>query len=135
MASYYPGRDYVDWLGLSIYGKQFRDEGDWAHFRDLIDWPCKEISGVDPSKPVMIAEFGCGEFPSAGDKAQWMRDALKLIPRQSAVKAAVVWHERWQNEDGTFSNLRINSSPATLAAFREGLANPLWLGPPGSPVE
>jgi len=126
MASYYPGPDYVDWLGLSIYGKQFRDEGNWADFADLIDWPYKEITALDPNKPVMVAEFGCGDFPKAGDKAKWMADALEMIPRFPRIKAAIYWHERWENEDGTFSNLRINSSPAVLDAFRQGIRRPPW---------
>ncbi len=28
-AAYYPGPDYCDWLGLSVYGQQFKDES-WA---------------------------------------------------------------------------------------------------------
>ena len=47
------------------------------------------------------------------------------LPR---VKAAVYWHERWQNEDQTYSNLHINSSPESLAAYRKGVADPYWLG-------
>ena len=37
-------------------------------------------------------------------------------------------HERWQNDDQTYSNLHINSSPEALAAYRTGVANPYWLG-------
>jgi len=126
MSAYYPGADYVDWLGLSIYGKQFRS-GDWAEFPDLIDWPYKEITAIDPDKPVMVAEFGVGEFPKSGSKAKWFRDALERIPSYPRIKAAIYWHERWQNEDGSFSNLRINSSPSSLSAFRKGLQNSKWI--------
>ena len=126
MSAYYPGSDYVDWLGLSIYGKQFRT-GDWAEFPDLIDWPYKEITAIDAGKPVMVAEFGVGEFPKSGSKAKWFRDALARIPEYPRIKAAIYWHERWENEDGSFSNLRINSSPRSLAAFRKGLQNPKWI--------
>lgn len=126
MASYYPGGDFVDWLGVSIYGKQFR-AGGWADFSDLLDWPCKELSAVDPSKPLMIAEFGVGDFPKSGNKAKWLSEALGMIPRNPRIKAAVYWHERWQNQDGSFSNLRINSSPGALKAFRRRIADPKWL--------
>lgn len=128
MASYYPGPAYVDWLGLSVYGKQFRNEGDWAEFADLIAWPYEEITALDRSKPVMLAEFGVGDYPKAGSKAKWIADALDSIPKHPRVRAAIYWHERWQNEDGTYSNLRINSSPAALKAFREGIKNPQWIG-------
>lgn len=130
MEAYYPGSDYVDWLGLSIYGKQFRDDGDWADFRDLIDWPYKEITALDRKKPVMVAEFGVGDFPKAGDKAKWIADAFAMIPEYPRIKAAVYWHERWQNEDGTFSNLRVNSSRVALDAFRRGVAGDRWTGAP-----
>lgn len=130
MAAYYPGSDYVDWLGLSIYGKQFRS-GDWADFPDLIDWPYKEISAIDPAKPIMVAEFGVGDFPKSGSKAKWFRDALERIPSYPRIKAAIYWHERWENEDGSFSNLRINSSPTALSAFRKGLQNPKWISAGG----
>jgi hypothetical protein len=131
MASYYPGADYVDWLGISVYGKQFRNEGNWANFRDLIKWPYEEITALDPNKPVMLAEFGVGDFPKSGDKAKWIRDAFAMIPERPRIKAAIYWHERWQNDDGTFSNLRINSSPKVLEAFREGVARPDWIGSKG----
>ena len=127
IASYYPGTDYVDWLGMSVYGQQFRGM-DWFAFKSLIDAPYKELAAVDPSKPVMVAEFGVGDFPKSGDKAQWIRDALSMIPSYPRIKAAVYWHERWQNADGTFSNLRINSSPRSLEAFRAGIADPRWIG-------
>lgn len=128
MASYYPGSGYVDWLGLSVYGKQFRNEGNWADFRDLLQWPYKEICALDPKKPVMLAEFGVGDFPKSGDKARWFRDALEMIPEYPRIKAAIYWHERWQNEDETYSNLRINSSPQALKAFQTGISNPKWIG-------
>ena len=52
---------------------------------------------------------------------------MKKYPR---LKAAVFWHERWQNEDDTYSNLRANSTPEALAAFRTGVADPFWLAEP-----
>jgi hypothetical protein len=133
MASYYPGPGYVDWLGISVYGQQFRNDRAWAFFQDLIDWPLKELSAVDPKKPIMIAEFGVGEFPKSGNKAEWFADALTILPKQPRVQAAVIWHERWQNQDGSFSNLRINSSPAALKAFRQGIAAPEWIAAPPRP--
>ena len=43
-----------------------------------------------------------------------------------------VWHERWETEEGTYANLRVNSSPESLAAYREGVADPYWLDRPRS---
>lgn len=130
-AQYYPGSEYVDWLGLSVYGKQFSEGGGWADFFDLVDWPYREICEVDSTKPVMLAEYGVGEFPKSGSKAGWFRDALTMMKsRWPRLKAAVYWNERWQNANELYSNLRINSSAPALEAFRAGIADPYWLSSP-----
>ena len=130
MAQYYPGSDYVDWLGCSVYGEQFSDDP-WSSFAITWDWPYKELCALDPAKPVMLAEWGVGEFPRKGSKAGFVQDALGILSgKYPRVKAAVCWHERWQNEAGEYSNLRANSSPESLAAYRRGVSSPLWLGQP-----
>lgn len=130
MAKLYPGSKYVDWLGLSVYGKQFRDNTGWAEFHDLIDWPYQELAALDSEKPIMLAEFGVGEFPKSGSKSEWFADAFSMIPQYPRIKAAIYWHERWQNQDGTYSNLRINSSAQALAAFQRGVRDSFWLSTP-----
>ena len=126
--AYYPGSDYVDWLGLSVYGQQFKDEP-LPNIPSLVDWPYQEICGLDPNKPIMIAEWGTGQFPHGGSKAAWIKEGLDLFrTRYPRIKAAVYWHERWQNPDESYSNLRVNSSVESLQAYRDGVANPDWLG-------
>ena len=130
IGQYYPGPDYVDWLGYSVYGEQFQDE-EWCPFIPLLDWPYREICALDPDKPIMLAEWGVGEFSKKGSKPDFIRDALGSIQeRYPRIKAAVFWHERWQNPSGNYSNLRANSSPESLAAYRHGIANPFWLDKP-----
>jgi beta-mannanase len=130
-AQYYPGPDYCDWLGFSLYGAQFINDR-WAPFFPLFDWPYTELQRIDPTKPVMVCEWGVGEFPGKGSKADFIRDGLRWMkdPRFHNLKAIVYWHERWQNDDGTYSNLRVNSTPESLAAYREGIANPFYLDRP-----
>ena len=131
--AYYPGSDYVDWLGMSVYGQQFKDEPN-PDIPSLVDWPYKELCGLDPDKPIMIAEWATGDFPFSPDtrgmlKPQWVAQALELFrTRYPRVKAAVYWHERWQNPDQTYSNLRVNSSVEALEAYRKGIAHPDWRG-------
>jgi beta-mannanase len=126
--AYYPGPEYADWLGLSVYGQQFKDEA-WADIPSLVDWPYEEMSRLDKTKPIMIAEWGTGEFPHSGNKGEWIRQGLELFrTRYPRLKAAVYWQERWQNDDGSYSNLRVNSSVESLEAYRAGVANPNWLG-------
>ncbi len=128
-AAYYPGSDYVDWLGLSVYGQQYKDEPN-PDIPSLVNWPYEEICRLDPQKPVMIAEWATGEFPlatadrKAMRKPEWIKQALELFRmRYPRIKAALYWHERWQNADGSYSNLRVNSSVESLRCacdFLEG---------------
>ena len=127
---YYPGPDYVDWLGCSVYGAQFEDEK-WSPFAPLMDWPYKELCALDPHKPIIMAEWGVGDFPHKGSKPDFIRDALASPQtKYPRLKAAVFWHERWQNSEGYYSNLRANSTPESLEAYRRGVASPFWLDKP-----
>lgn len=130
---YYPGPKYVDWLGLSIYGKQERNQDHWMDFdEDLLEEPYQFLGAVDPTKPIMVAELGVGEFPDIGSKSTFIKHAFASMSsaQYPRIKAAIYWNERWLNKDGTYSNLRVNSSLETLQAFRDGLKNPFWIGTP-----
>ena len=132
MSAYYPGSDYVDWLGLSAYGQLAPGQDDWQDWADSMDEPYQHLCAIDPNKPVMLAEWGVGEFPESGDKAAFIRDAFAGLNtgKYPRIKAAVFWHERWQNGDESWSNLRVNSSPGALKAYRQGVANAFWLDRP-----
>jgi beta-mannanase len=138
---YYPGADYVDWLGFSLYGAQFPADDRYPDFFSCFDWPYTELTEVDPTKPIMLCEWGVGEFPAIGDKGEWIRGAFRTMSNTAKyprLQAAVYWNERWQNSAneadessnenaGKYSDLRVNSSPGALRAYREGVASPLFL--------
>jgi hypothetical protein len=83
-----------------------------------------------PDKPFILAEWGVGEYAD-GSKAAFITEAFERLEKKSPqLKAAVFWHERWQNEDLTYSNLHVHSSVESLNAYREGVAKPFWLDTP-----
>ncbi|WP_295389697.1 glycoside hydrolase family 26 protein [uncultured Thiodictyon sp.] len=130
MAAYYPGSSYVDWLGVSAYGKQFGGEG-WSSASESLLRPFAELAALDPHKPILLAEWGIGEFPQQGDKAEWLHDAFAQMEHKlHRLKGAVFWHEQWVNGDQSVSNLLVDSSPQALAAYRAGVARPFWLAAP-----
>lgn len=128
ISQYYPGSDVVDILALSVYGKLFYNVP-WVSFEKAMDKGYKELCLLDAEKPVMVAEWAVGEFPKSGNKATWIEEAfVALKNRYPRVKAAVYWHERWENKDETYTNLRINSTPEALKAYRNAIADPYWSG-------
>jgi beta-mannanase len=127
---YYPGDNYVDWLAMSTYGKQFRHDP-WISAFDAMAYAYDDLCSINPEKPVMLAEWGIGEFPASGDKAAWIAEAFETMKKRfPRLKAAVYWNERWQNEDGTYSNLRVTSSQKALEAYRSGVHDEFWLDRP-----
>jgi hypothetical protein len=129
-ANYYPGDEYVDWTGLSVYGQQFPGQG-WLKWPDMIDKGYNEMIKLAPNKPLILAELGVGEFPQNGDKAEWLKEAYgSFQTRYTLVKGVVYWHERWENSDGSISNIRVNSSLKSLNVFREIMKDNYWIDKP-----
>jgi hypothetical protein len=68
----------------------------------------------------MIVETGSWE--TGGDKAEWVANALEReLPRFEHIRALL-----WWNVDDPRGDLRVDSSPAALAALRRGLEAPIY---------
>jgi len=129
MAGYYPGDDYIDWIGVSAYGPQEPGEG-WWWFSDVLNDSWSEITSISAEgKPIAILEWGVIDYPEVGPKADWITDGFQSVLPGGAyhpqIKAMSYWHE---NFDGT--NLRIDSSPEALAAYQSGVSNPALISQP-----
>jgi membrane-bound metal-dependent hydrolase YbcI (DUF457 family) len=115
---FYPGDKWVDWLALD--GFNWGEPTAWQSFPKIFDKSYRQLTHVG-RKPIMIAETGSDE--TGGSKAHWLRRTLRhQLPRLKRVRA-VVWFDA---PDG--SDFRVNSSPAALQAFREGISSPLYSG-------
>jgi hypothetical protein len=131
---YYPGDAFVDWITLSSYGEQVPTgrPRDWNAFRDNLGDPddpqsdYAQIRDIAPQKPFGVIEFGVTEDPDAGDKAAWIADAYAdMTPPGARYGAELIsyWSEKWRNGDGSVSDLRVDSSPAALQAYRDAIAD------------
>jgi hypothetical protein len=119
---YYPGDDYVDWLGISDYGS-LTPKGPTVNFAAKLD-----ASGIYPlltrlsARPMAVVEMGVVDGPARA-KPEWIRRAFAALRarRYPRVHAAVWWNWR-----GAGIDTRIDSSPAALAAFRKGVDDPYF---------
>jgi hypothetical protein len=96
---YYPGDDYVDWIGTGVlnYGT-VATWSQWWSFKDMFSNFYTENSLHN--KPIMICEFG--SLNVGGDRASWYTDALCSLPKEySLVKALVFYHS---SDDQTTTN-------------------------------
>ena len=78
---------------------------------------------------LVIINGACDEETVLNLKAQFYSDFFaNLQSKYTAVKIAVAYHESWQNDDGSTSDLRINSSSSALEAYRAGVGSNFYLG-------
>ncbi len=60
IVNYYPGDDYIDWLGVSIYGPQESDE-DYQEFEEILNDIYPKLNSL-ADKPIAILEFAVTEM-------------------------------------------------------------------------
>lgn len=121
--NYYPGSDYVQWIGVSCYGPQkpTDDKEENISFRDKLDSVYPRIVKLAPDKPVMIVEFGCTTgYPNVRAE-DWAKAALTdiLSNRWPHVRGFSWWNEQWENDDNPAHNttMRVQDNPALSKVF------------------
>jgi hypothetical protein len=83
---FYPGGEYVDWIGAGVFNYGSYAEGVWHSF-EYIYQPIYR-SALRYDKPIMIAEIGCS--PLGGNQMQWYSDAFKMLSKSYPETKAVV---------------------------------------------
>lgn len=138
--AYYPGDEYVDWIGASLYNfpkwpqdPMFNDQlGAWIRILKK------------HNKPAMICEMGCAEkyiphkgwdpdgngkyddhkpwvFPGMASKTKWLDRFFDIMEKNPQIKGCV-----WFNINKE-ADWRIDSSPEALGTFRKRISNPIYL--------
>lgn len=62
MHYYYPGDDYIDWIGVSIYGPLFKNQKWTYSFSEMYNYVEPLLQELSTDKPIAILEFGVGEI-------------------------------------------------------------------------
>jgi hypothetical protein len=126
-SSYYPGDDYVDWIGFSRYGKveKLSDENDYPSFFTKMDSFDEQIASLNPTKPIMLTETAVTENPyDENAKKVWLSGMFADIKSRSRIKGISYWNESW----GTKTN--IGTSPVSLKSFSDGIKSPVFINQP-----
>jgi hypothetical protein len=93
------GDNYVDWLAMSTYGKNFATTPGSRH--DAMAYAYDDLCSINPEKPVMSQN---GDWRVSSIRRQGRLDqALNNEKALSASQSRGLWNERWQNKDGTYS--------------------------------
>lgn len=92
---YYPGDEYVDWIGISTYtSRYFQGRKDWGAQQDSMDSVymtgeyANPLAKIEPiieayghKKPIMLSETGVGHYskPSGEDVSDWAAVQLRRL--------------------------------------------------------
>jgi hypothetical protein len=130
-ANYYPGDDYVDII--SVDGYNWGNDGPsgcpvdagWETFDQVFSAALTSLSSTPfPTKPLIIGEFASVEGTDPMSKAHWISDAYSRIKTDWPQIKAAIWFNLSQ-EDCSFP---IESSPESIRAYREAIADPHFVG-------
>ena len=126
---YYPGDDYIDWLGLSVYAFH-KPDGGVASFSEKLasdyrpPWPGSyaEITSFS-SKPLAILELGFNNVQGEDVRSAWVTDAAETIAAGVFPRiAAAAW---WRVDFGGWESTP-TSSPQFGAAYAKAFSNPVF---------
>jgi hypothetical protein len=125
--SFYPGDDQVEWTCADGYNYRHpaRRNTTPRSFEDT--FAAFYFWAAQRPRPIMVGEYGTVE-DRPGDKAAWVRAAREALKHRFPGIGAVVYFHSLRDRDGVSYDWRMDTSPESLAAFREMAADP-WFGP------
>ena len=120
--NYYPGDEWVDWIGVSAYGQLTPLEDEWPIFREAMDAVYPRLAALSPDKPIVLLEFGATAGSPLGDQAAWAEAALTDLTSQRwpRIIGFSWWNEYWQNDNAPEhdTNMRVQDNPQLAAVFQ-----------------
>lgn len=115
--NYYPGDQYVDWIGIDGYNwGTSRAGSSWQTFDQIFTTVYSSLTASHPSKPFMLGEFACSEV--GGSKPDWTTDAFGRIKTNYPAFKAFNWFN--QNKE---TNWYIESSDPAKNSFKAALTD------------
>jgi len=118
LENYYPGDEWIDWVGFSVYGRQVPRDKYAIPFRTQMDPAYGRVSKLT-GKPLIVCEFG-----AIRDELQagWTTAALSdlVAGRWPKVIAFSWWNADFFNDHvtGKRSNMRVQDSPELRDVLR-----------------
>jgi hypothetical protein len=120
---YYPGDEWIDWVGASVYGR-LRGDAPAIRFDKIMDKVYPGLAALSSARPIAVLEMGVSESVMRQDKPSWIEGAMESVTsgRYPRLRAVSWWNKKYR-PDGSRSTLEIDSSRQSLGAYREGVKN------------
>lgn len=98
IADYYPGKAYVDWMGVNAlnYGN-LNGDGQWHEFEELYE-PYHDAFKKLPPTPVVISEFGSLKNNPQKNSSDWINNAVTAIENNfKEIKSIIYFNSKVDN--------------------------------------
>ncbi len=123
LENYYPGNDWIDWIGVSAYGALTPMDDDWPSFRGEMDAVYPRVAALSPDKPIVVLEFGTAARNPLGNQAVWAQAALTDLTshRWPRIIGFSWWNEFWENDNSRRDDttMRVQDNPDLAKVFQK----------------
>jgi hypothetical protein len=144
IARYYPGDEYVDWVGVNFYTVHHHNNS-VAHpawWKDPSDSLRYVYDRYSARKPIMVSEWAATHYCAACGKnlPQFAADKLRALytalPRRYPRVKAVHWYDidnttHLVRPGRNTNNFSLTDNQTVLAAYREAVRSPYYLSSVG----
>jgi beta-mannanase len=113
-AAFYPGDDYVDYMGFSSFNWGTR-HGEWVPMLRGFRRVTRLLSRLSP-KPIIAVETASSA--TGGDKAAWIREGYRAVYRRLPRIVGIVYLNVDLREQG-HADWRLSSARGALAAYAD----------------
>ncbi len=141
---YYPGKEYVDWVGVNFYSVLYNDgdrarAADWRFPTDSIDYVYKKYS---PNHPIMIAEWAASHRSNVDGSdrpdfaEQKIREFFRTVPLKYPRVKCASWLSfnalKYARSDRQLNNYSLLDNQEVGEAYRKEIDNPYFLSQVGT---
>jgi len=121
--TFYPGDEYVDWIGFVVHNKTaFTPYFDFYYlFEDDYNWVRKN----HPSKSIILVEFG---KTNDWNQPRWIRLAFKAMKEKFPAVKAFLWWDISMREGGNLFDQGFSRNPKSIMEIQKALKDSYFLG-------
>lgn len=137
MSSYYPGDQYIDLIGVSLYGALTPNEEiseEKKSFFNQFNKVYSKLTTISSDKPIALLEFGSAAGNPFLNQDKWANEALQTIIDKSDNWPRLIgfawWNEAWPNDDDPKhdTSMHVQDNPLLAAVFQKWLQSDHVLG-------
>jgi hypothetical protein len=123
---FYPGDQYVDWVGMSGFNMDGFDQISYSSINALFRAAYRRMFNKYVNKPIMICETGMHQLKY---KPKWIAEVFSDVQTEYFGIKGLSWSSvRWMKNGTVFMDMRVDSSPEAVDAFKSSISDPYFLG-------